>query len=337
MVEREMIKKWGLPDVSDLQLYTILNTLTRKQMMIICDFLQIVNRSNLKKGDIKAILHSDLYHYLAKYLQAMNDGQLQLLYELLEKDYLSIDEYAWSHLYFFFQLGIAYPVGFQEKYGFFIPREIKRWIIERLTPSLMRLFDRNNRVITFAYDCLKAYGLIHYQTFVYFYQMKHPDDDVFHDVDLILRLESTFNGRFYANFQYFYDVTIKDQLSTFLNVHHRYHHIDYFQFQLNEDEFQRMFQEQEIWDILEKPIRRLETKQKEDLLKWTIHQLHIGTGLSSLEERLLDEFPHLSRWTMWRFFRNVEKIYPYLRLWIFKGNRLIDLKLEDKHHLISKI
>ncbi|HEY8435430.1 MAG TPA: hypothetical protein VIK63_00025 [Haloplasmataceae bacterium] len=328
MVGREMIKEWGLPEVADLQYHTILSALTRKQMMIICDFHQIANRSHLKKGDIQTILHSDIYLYLEKYMLAMYDQQLRLLYYLLVDDFLSIDDHPWHHLYFFFRLGIAYPVSYQEKNGFFIPKEIKGWIIKRLSPDLMEVFDRNNRVVAFAYEVLAAYGLMTYQSFVYFYQMKYPEDDIFHEVDLILKLESLFNQQFISEYEYFYNPSLVNHLEAFLNVFHRHFRLDYHVYHFTDKEKERLYQDESVWLKLQRALRGLSADQMDNVLRWSLGQLHLGQGLKQLQSALPNQFSTIPNRTLKRFYRTLVKVYPYLRLWIFKGNRLMDLNLK---------
>ena len=116
------MKDLEFPVVTDLHYHTILNTMTRKQLLEICDYIKVVNRSNLKKGDLKSILHSDIYLYLAKYLNAMNDGQLKILYILLENNFLSLETYPFQYLHFFLQLGIAYPLPSTINKDYLFPR-----------------------------------------------------------------------------------------------------------------------------------------------------------------------------------------------------------------------
>jgi len=310
-------------EVKDFRLHTIFNELSKKELVNLSKFYRIAHVSHMKRGELQNIVENDVHTYIAKLLKLLNDNHLEEIHKLLSDEFIPIDEGAPLPLKYRFLLnyGIIYPIRYQEISGLILPREIKKTIVSNLTEELMLEFDRNNRIIALANDCMHLYGLIEYQSLNYLYQQAYPDDDFVPDFKDILLLESQFSETYLCEEEYLYYPKIDRTLFRFLEMRKQVKDLDYYQY-LYFTEDPLSLQDEYVVDRLRKSIKQMSHMEQNRLLNLTIDYLNYGYTLEMAKERLASEMaPKAHK----KLFNRFSKVHDELRLWVYRGHRLKDL------------
>ena len=324
--EHGLKQDWNFHTISNHQLFTVLGQLNKKELMLICKSLKIHELSNKSKGDLQKIIQSDIYMYLKRSIALMNDHHIFLLSQLMTPDAGHERIILSQYIHFFTALGILYPVNFNNKDGFIIPKEIKSFLMRLFQDDFSDLYDRNNRVIELAYHYCELYGLIEYQKFLFFYQQKNPNDDALYDFKEILEMESLLNNQFECEFSFFHHKTIQN-IEKFLTLMNEFKTTDYFTYKNLPTDFTMIdLQEKELIESLIIPLKNMTINQQNVLLNVTFNFLNGGNPLSLLKPYLANEMPELPYKVISKFYNRLLSEKERIRLWFLRGYRKYDLK-----------
>lgn len=312
------LERFVFHQVDALSLYSILKEQGKLELVLLAKQLNIKNMSQKSKGELQSIIQSDIYIYLEKYLLLMNDYHLRFLYDFLQ--YHQKDEehfFEPNVLQFFTSYGILYPVIYNGRKMFVIPREIHQYLYRFFETDYTEIFNRNQRVVEFATWCLDTYGLIEYQKFLFLYQMKYQADQIYADFKEILHLEAALNQNFICDAEYFYKNEIKYNLDHFLHKRKTYP-FDYNLYHLEHVEainerialFQRMF-----W----KWTKKLDLNLKQAIFQDLILMLNLGYDIEAIRKALKGSGQFKDK-EISKLINKIHKFYPQLFLWVLKGH-----------------
>jgi hypothetical protein len=310
--------KFEFNELPNHQLHTILNHLSKNHLIMICHSLKVRNVTNKRKSELQSIIHSDIYLYVKRYLTLMNESHITVLSELLfEEDPQKRMNLPIDQLTFFASLGITYPVLEHNIQTFIIPKEIKRFLLKLMDEELEALIKRNNQVIALAKACIKYYGYIQYQKFYHFYQQHHPNEELLYDIKDLLELESQFNHSFICEYDVFYSIVLKEDLNHLIEARKQIKW-DYYPYELN----------QRHTNFIARQDVKIQLKLEKILKKFSIYKDRIESIFDSFDRGYTLDWikeNHAFEDKKWmKLIKQIERISPFLRLYCYKGNRMID-------------